>query len=191
MPYRLYIFSALVILLCSMRQQDDAKTTTLQTVIDSFLRHYESKYNISKRALVSGDSAVSAGSQKMLLHQEITLTSKTLTLNQYKQKSHLRLKLHFQQYENESQCQAATKKFMDCFGTDCNKLTWGDTSRSYKTVPSIFIFTKTEIISCRASCEQAGSIWEIFRKDVEKAFGKGSYKVIETKCGGKPSFRSY
>lgn len=184
MTPKLYIAFPLLILLCSASHQSGTKTTVLQHTIDSFLKRYEGGYNISKKAPLTLDSTT-------LLHQEITLTSKALTLNKYKQKSHLRLQLKFQQYANEGQCQAAIKKFMDCFGADCNKLTWGDTGRSYKTVPSVFILTRTEIISCKASCEQAGNTWETFKKEVEKVFGKSNYKVIGTKCGGKPAFRSY
>ncbi len=119
--------------------------------------------------------------------EEFTMKSKSAFVNKYNQKVYQRLYFGTYQYETPEQCEAALDSLLDCFGTDCAPLKWGDTSRSFKITPTVYIIRDRQIIFCKTACEQHNASWDTFVSEmVAELADKHRYIVVG--CGGHPAF---
>ncbi len=117
-----------------------------------------------------------------------TMESKKTFLNQAKQNVYQRVYFGFFQFKNAAAAQKAFDELMKCFGTDCQNIVWGETGKSVKTTPVIYIKTDKEIIACRISCASINDRWEIIKEDIINTFGQKAAKVITADCNGKLDF---
>ena len=66
----------------------------------------------------------------------------------------------------------------------CLDLKVGENVHSLKTIPSIYIFNKTEIITCYLHCEQLQDNWTSIQQDLINIFGNEQSIIMTTGCGG-------
>lgn len=79
--------------------------------------------------------------------------------------------------------------FLNCLETDCSKIKWGDNGKSIKATPTIYLINEREIIVCKIQCEHKNDFWTTFKHDLTTTFGNGTYRTIDTGCGGPINFK--
>ncbi len=176
-----------IILLCSFQSQE--KMTEFEKKINGFLTKYTTDF-VGSEERFTGEQNDPVLEDKAFAAWEMiaTMESKKTFLNQAKQNVYQRVYFGFFQFKNAAAAQKAFDELMKCFGTDCQNIVWGETGKSVKTTPVIYIKTDKEIISCRISCENINDRWENIKEDIINTFGQRSAKVITADCPGKLNF---
>ena len=116
--------------------------------------------------------------------KEITLKSNTSFTNKYKQVAFQRLYFSFYQYETDKLCRTAIDSLLNCFGTDCRKIQWGENMNGVKGTPKIYIFRKREIICCKINCEHVNEYWTKVKQDLIDKFDDNESNFVITGCPG-------
>lgn len=119
----------------------------------------------------------------------ITLKQKKAFKNKYNQSVYQRLFLGFYQYTTNKECSAALDSLLNCFGTDCGTLKWGDNDKAIKTTPTIYLINDKEIVVCKIHCEHTNDFWTTFKHYLEMTFSSKNSGIIEAGCGGQIRFR--
>ncbi len=178
--------------LTSLTSKKDKLVTGFQTSVDSFIKKYSADFTtVTKTYNSAGNDFILDNKVKTSWDKTITLKCKTSFKNHYDQKVYQRLFLGFYQYDTDKQCTAALDSLLNCFGTDCGKIKWGDNSKSLKTTPTIYLINEREIIVCKIHCEHTNDFWTTFKHDLALTFGNGSSGIIDASCGGSINFRKF
>ena len=83
------------------------------------------------------------------------------------------------------------ESLLNCYGTDCGKLKWGEEGKSLKTTPSIYLINNKEIIVCKIHCDHTNDFWTKFKNELTTKFGCGTSRIIDAGCGGPINFRKF
>lgn len=164
---------------------------SIETNVENFIKKYASKFSVvaEKFNRVSNDGVLNE-KVETTWKKNITLKCKTLFKNKYNQKVYQRLFLGFYQYENEKLCSSALDSLLNCMGTDCAKLKWGEEQRGFKTTPCLYLINEKEIIVCKIHCEHSNNFWVEFKNDLISTFRSDKTRVIDVGCGGHASFKA-
>lgn len=184
----LIVLPVLIILLGSFQSQE--KMTDFEKKINGFLTKYTTDF-IGSEERFTGEQNDAVLEDKAFAAWEmiVTMESRKTFVNLSKQNVYQRIYFGFFQFKNDAATQKAFDNVMNCFGSDCKTIVWGETGNSIKTTPAIYIKTDKEIIACRIKCENVNEKWEIVKEDLIKTFGQKDTKIIITDCNGKLNFR--
>jgi hypothetical protein len=186
------IFTILTFALTSFTSNQDEPAIDFPESVDSFIKKYSADFSEVPQThnLESNDF--------VLDNKVITTWNKTVTLkrkksfkNKYDQTVYQRLFLGFYQYDTEKQCSAALDSLLNCFGTDCCKIKWGDNIKGFKTTPRVYLINEKTIITCKIYCEHVDNFWITFKHDLIMTFGNESSIIIDAGCGGPINFRKF
>ena len=178
--------------LTSLTSKRDKLATDFQTSVDSFIKKYSTDFSTVTETFDSdGNDFILDKKVRTSWDKPVTLKHKTAFKNKYGQTVYQRLFLGFYQYDSGKQCSAALDSLLNCFGTDCGKLKWGDNGKSLKTTPTIYLINEREIIVCKIHCEHTNDFWTTFKNDLTTTFGNGTSGIIEAGCGGAVHFRKF
>lgn len=176
----------------SLSSKEDEPEMGFKQRIEGFINKYSQDYTaIAESFHVGGNDIILDNKVKTSWDSTITLKSRTSFRNKYDQTVYQRLYLGFYQYETENQCLNALDSLLNCFGTDCGQVKWGENGTSLKTSPAIYLINQKEIIVCKIHCEHANDFWTSFKNDLVIIFGNRASGIIETGCGGPVSFREF
>jgi hypothetical protein len=177
--------------LTSLTSKQDKLATDFQTGVDSFIKKYSADFTTVTGTFNSnGNDFILDKKVKTSWSKTVTLKSKTAFKNKYDQTVYQRLFLGFYQYDTDKQCSAALDSLLNCIGTDCGKLKWGDKGKSLKTTPTIYLINEREIIVCKIYCEHTNDFWTTFKNDLTTTFTNTTFGIIDLGCGGPINFKS-
>ena len=183
------ILLILTFALTSLTSKQEKLATEFQTNVDNFIEKYSGDFStVAETFNSNGNDFILDKKIKTSWDKTITLKRKTSFKNKYNQTVYQRLFLGFYQYDTDKQCSAALDSLLNCFGTDCGKLKWGDNGKSLKTTPSIYLIKSREIIVCKIHCEHINDFWTTFKNDLTTTLGHGEFGIIEAGCGGPINF---
>ena len=93
--------------------------------------------------------------------------------------------LFFYEYQDEPSLNAAYEALINCYPTDCMKLTEGQEKKALKTTPSIVIVNSKTIIVANTKCvNNESATWSKIKMALKQEFATESTKTISTGCGG-------
>ena len=92
--------------------------------------------------------------------------------------------LFFYEYSANDQCQKAYQALLNCFPTECTKLTENNNIKAFKITPSIFIVNSKTITIANVKCEEQTDNWEMIKQALIDEFSNEESKIIITGCGG-------
>ena len=183
------ILLILIFALTSLTSKQDKLATDFQTSVDSFIKKYSADFKTVAETFNSdGNDFILEKKVKTSWNKTVTLKRKTSFKNKYDQTAYQRLFLGFYQYDTDKQCSAALDSLLNCFGTDCSKLKWGDNGKSLKTTPTIYLINEREIIVCKIHCEHTNDFWTTFKHDLTTTFENATSRIIDAGCGGPINF---
>ena len=178
--------------LTSLTSKQDKLATDFETNIDSFIKKYSTAFTtVAETFNADGNDIILDKKVKTKWSKTATLKGGTAFKNKYDQVIYQRLFLGFYQYETGKQCSAALDSLLNCFGTDCAQLKWGDNGKSLKTIPAVYLINEREIIVCKIHCEHVNDFWTTFKHDLAMTFGNGASVIIDAGCGGPVNFRKF
>lgn len=186
------ILLILTFALTSLTSKQDKLASDFQTSVDSFIKKYSEDFTtVTETFNYDGNDFVLDKKVKTSWDKTVTLKHKTAFKNKYDQTVYQRLFLGFYQYDTDKQCSAALDSLLNCFGTDCGKINWGDNGKSLKTTPTIYLINEREIIVCKIHCEHTNDFWTTFKHDLTMTFGNGTSGIIDSGCGGPVNFKKF
>lgn len=157
--------------------------------VDSFLKKYSPNFSLSYERYVSNSNDYNLDSRvKSFWNKSATLKNKIPYTNSFNQKVYQRLYLGFYEYDTKSNCSAALDSLLNCFGGECQKISWGANGQMAKTPPFVYLINEREIIVCHIACEHNNNFWTIFKHDMLMTFGNGTSRIIDMDCGGPINF---
>ncbi|MFM9947251.1 MAG: hypothetical protein ACKV1O_04875 [Saprospiraceae bacterium] len=176
----------------SLSSKRDKPATDFQTSVDRFVKKYSTDFRTVTETFNSdGNDFILDKKVKTSWNRTATLKRKTAFKNEYGQTVYQRLFLGFYQYDTDKQCAAALDSLLNCFGTDCGKIKWGDNGIKLKTTPILYLKNEKEIIVCKIKCEHSNDFWTTFKHDLTATFCNGTSGIIDAGCGGPVNFRKF
>lgn len=165
------------------------KKTEFESRIYKFLNSYIKEYNGSdERFLDEQNEKVLEEKGFAAWEMIMTLESKNTFKNSSNQTVYQKVFFGFFEFKNSVLTQNALNIIMNCLGTDCAMIKWGNSDKSIKSTPMIYIINEKEIISCKIKCEHINANWDRLKMDLIKTFGKSGTRIVTVGCGGKPEF---
>lgn len=178
--------------LTSPTSQQDNVASNFQQRVDEFIKKHSADFTpVTETYHANGNDRILDKKVKTVWNKNVTLKGKTSFKNKYDQTVYQRLFLGYYQYETDQQCSAALDSLLNCFGTDCDQLKWGDNGKKLKSTPTYYLINEREIIVCKIHCVHTNAFWTTFKHDLAMTFGSGSSGIIETDCGGPVRFRKF
>lgn len=188
---QILIYAPLIVILTSFSVDKLNSKSDFEIKVDSFLKKLDGKYNVSSERF--SNSKLNENTLEKLKYstwsKTVTYKCKNSFRNHYKQKIYQRFYLGFHEYDTKEKCDTAFDKVMNCLGTDCQKITWGDGKYGLKTTPFIYVKTEKQIVFCKIHCEHTNAFWEEFKKQIEQEFKTEKFKIIIAGCGGPLIFK--
>jgi len=185
------VLSILIFTLTSLTSKQNELETDFQTKVDNFLQKYSTDFVVVSQTFIYNGNDPILDKTETIWHKSITLKSKKSFKNKYDQTVFQRLFLGFYQYETEEQCSSALDSLLNCFGTGCGKIKWGDTIEAFKITPTVYLINDKTIITCKIFCEQENNFWTTFKHDLITTFANETSRIIDAGCGGQISFRKF
>ncbi len=165
---------------------DDFKIKT-----ETFLKKYEKDYSNSNETLPANGYQRTLDETKHSWIKKETLKSKKSFINLYDQVAYQRLYFAFYEYPNEETAKAAWNRLATCFPLMCDSVITRKYIKVLQTIPAVYIFNNSEIITCHVSCEQEFENWKNIQEDIVKTFSDSLSKVIITGCGGPLEWKQF
>ena len=186
------ILTILTFALTSFTSEQDASAADFPASVDNFLKKYSADFSVvSETYLGNNGNDFILDKTETTWYKSVTLKNKKSFKSKYNQTVYQRLFLGFYQYDTEEQCSAALDSLLNCFGTDCGKIKWGDDVKAIKTTPIVYLINEKTIIFCKIHCEHTDNFWTTFKHDLIMTFGNGASGIIEAGCGGPINFRKF
>lgn len=174
-----------------LKSGNENLTNNFQTKLESFVKKYSKNFSaVTERFNPASNDGVLNEKVETAWKENVTLKCKSYFKNKYNQKVYQRLFLGFFQYESEKLCSSALDSLLNCMGTDCAKLKWGDEERGFMTTPCFYLIGEKQIIVCKIHCEHLNNFWVEFKNDLLSTFRSDKTRVIDVGCGGYASFKT-
>ncbi len=170
-----------------MKTEEVAKPSQLTQRLDSFILLHQTQYTQSNDRHFGTNNSPALSSSKTLWSKNITLKSRELVANVYKQSAFQQFYMTFNEYGSSAECSAAKDSLMGYIRKE-SSAEWGDSGKTMKTTPFLYIINETTIISCFVSCEQADKTWDNLQQEMLLFFGTAHPTTIKSGCGGPLTF---
>lgn len=164
--------------------------TDLKQSVHSFLKALEKDFEISNERKMNSkyNDVILETKTGSVWSKTVTLKCKKAFGNNSGQVLYQRLYFGFHQFESVEESQAAFKQVMDCLGSDCQNIQWGNTKTTLKTTPFMYVRSGKNISFCKISCEHANDFWIELKDRFEEEFRGNMYQVISADCGSVVTF---
>jgi hypothetical protein len=177
-------------MIMSFTSEDNERKSAFETKVETMIAELDADFEVSSERYLNGqfNDRVLETSTNSTWSKTLTLKGKTAFVNAYRQTVKQRLYFGFYEFDSSENCEAAFEQILNCLGSDCQSISWGNEQTSVKTTPFIYLKTATQIVFCKIKCEHKNQYWLELQTKLEQVFASDQTKSITAVCGGSLIF---
>lgn len=102
---------------------------------------------------------------------------------------HHRVEIVAYSFQNEESREKTLSGWLGCFNWTCEQIPEKGSSGWLKDPPMFMVVSPKSIVILIGECATVGDAWNRERREAERAFGEGAYRLLDIQCGGPAVWR--